>query len=415
MQDGTKTTKSLEAENVELRAELQRLRERLEFHETVDKKSASLVYVFDHVRGGNVFTNRDLAEMLGYNEQAIRAMGDKLLFAIMHPDDVHRIPAQVGLVLGAKDGETILLEYRLRTATGEYRWVEDRIVVFTRNPDGSVRQHLGTLQDITARKRQEADERLVDQAVLRGFLEHTPAVMFVKDLEGRYILVNQEMERLAGIPREQILGTHGGPFLDPAGSHAASAPERRALAEGQAHHIQNVFRAGETLHYQCTTFRIEDQTGTVRGVGTVAVDVTRELERATREAEALARQSALLRELASPLLPIAEHILAMPIIGTIDESRAQLITETLLLGVSGSGARVAILDITGLRDVDGQAASAIVNAARAVKLLGAEVVVTGMRPSMARALVESGANLENILTLGTLRSGIAWAMGRKGS
>lgn len=406
----------LRRRDAEREAEREALRERLVLLEAVVQKNASLVYVFDHAERRNVFANGELARLLGYGPDEMRAMGENLLFAIYHPEDVKRLPAQIALVQAAKDGEIIPIEYRLRGADGQYRWVEDRCVVFARDPDGSVRQHLGTVHDITERKRRDADERRTNEAMLRAFLDHTPALMFVKDLEGRYILANKEMERFTGLSRDEILGKTANAFLPPQGVRKSDEAEQRALVEGSTQHMQVVPRPDGNVYYQSIKFRIVDEEGVVRGVGTVAIEVTNEQrsleERAEREAQNLAKQAALIRELATPLLPITDRVVAMPLIGTIDPARAGQITEALLQGVSHYNARMVILDITGLREVDTEVASALVNAARAVKLLGAEVVVTGMRPAVAHALVESGADLAGITTLATLRAGIARAMRR---
>jgi len=89
------------------------------------------------------------------------------------------------------------------------------------------------------------------------------------------------------------------------------------------------------------------------------------------------------------------------------------VMSTLLEGISTSGAAVAILDITGVSVVDTQVANGLIRAARAASLLGAEVVLTGIRPEVARTLVGLGADLHDIVTRGTLQSGIAYAMSRR--
>jgi anti-anti-sigma regulatory factor len=86
--------------------------------------------------------------------------------------------------------------------------------------------------------------------------------------------------------------------------------------------------------------------------------------------------------------------------------------ETLLEGVAAQRATTAILDITGLQVVDTQVADALVRAARAVRLLGAQVIITGIRPEVAQTLVGMGADLSSIVTHGSLQSGIAFAMGQ---
>ena len=112
----------------------------------------------------------------------------------------------------------------------------------------------------------------------------------------------------------------------------------------------------------------------------------------------------------APLIPLAEGVLAMPLIGTIDAARAAQILDTLLDGVAAQRARVAILDIIGVRLVDAQVASALLNAARAVRLLGAHVILTGIRAEVAQALVHIGADLGDLTTRSTLQSGIASAL-----
>ena len=100
----------------------------------------------------------------------------------------------------------------------------------------------------------------------------------------------------------------------------------------------------------------------------------------------------------------------MPLIGTMDARRVEQVLQTLLEGVSSRRARVVILDITGVSVVDTYVASALIQAAKAVRLLGAEVVLTGIRPDVARTLVGLDLELTHIVTKGTLQAGIAYAM-----
>src|SRR4029078_2730124 len=100
----------------------------------------------------------------------------------------------------------------------------------------------------------------------------------------------------------------------------------------------------------------------------------------------------------------------MPLIGTIDSSRAQQVIETLLNGVATTRATTAILDITGVQVVDTQVANALLSAAQAVKLLRAQVIITGIRPEVAQTLVGLGLDLSTIVTRSSLQSGISFAL-----
>jgi rsbT co-antagonist protein RsbR len=115
--------------------------------------------------------------------------------------------------------------------------------------------------------------------------------------------------------------------------------------------------------------------------------------------EEIARAQAMaIRELSTPLIPLADGVVVLPIVGTIDSSRAQQILETLLEGISSRQAEAAILDITGVRVVDTQVAQALLRAARAARLLGAQVVLTGIGAEIAQTLVH-------------LQEGITYALG----
>jgi anti-anti-sigma regulatory factor len=134
-------------------------------------------------------------------------------------------------------------------------------------------------------------------------------------------------------------------------------------------------------------------------------------EAALREGEAVVRaQATTLADLSTILLPISDSAVVMPLIGALDAARAQRVTEALLAGVSANRARIVILDITGMPLVDAQAADALIFAARAVRLLGAAVVVTGIRADVAQKLIELDVDLSGIVTRNSLQSGIAYAL-----
>lgn len=133
-------------------------------------------------------------------------------------------------------------------------------------------------------------------------------------------------------------------------------------------------------------------------------------EQAIRQEETIRVQQAALAELSTPLIPITDEIVVLPLIGTIDSGRAQQVMTTLLEGIARSGARTAIIDITGVVMVDTQVANVLLQAARVVKLLGAQVMLTGMRPEIAQTLIGLGVNLGDLITCASLQSGIARAL-----
>src|SRR5579859_5595248 len=125
------------------------------------------------------------------------------------------------------------------------------------------------------------------------------------------------------------------------------------------------------------------------------------------------QQSHTLAKLSTPLLAISDRVVVLPLIGAVDSRRAQQIMETLLAGIAETGAVMAILDITGVLIVDTQVANALIQAAQAVRLLGAQVILTGVRPEVAQTLVNLGIDLSSILTRSTLQAGITESLRRE--
>jgi anti-anti-sigma factor len=122
------------------------------------------------------------------------------------------------------------------------------------------------------------------------------------------------------------------------------------------------------------------------------------------------QRSRALSSLTTPLIPLSAHVVVMPLIGEIDVQRSERMRETLLQGVAERNVRTAILDITGVPSLDERTAEELVRTARAVRLLGARMVLTGLRPEAAQQIVAIGADLEGIVTLHALEDGIAFAM-----
>ncbi|MFL5800209.1 MAG: CHASE4 domain-containing protein [Roseiflexaceae bacterium] len=123
-------------------------------------------------------------------------------------------------------------------------------------------------------------------------------------------------------------------------------------------------------------------------------------------------QAATLAEVSTPLIPITDQVMVMPLIGAVDAQRAQQVLEALLDGIAKHGARVVILDITGVPVVDAQVAQALIRTVQAVKLLGAEVVISGIRPEVAHTMAGLGIDLGRTVTHSSLQRGIAYAVGQ---
>ena len=128
----------------------------------------------------------------------------------------------------------------------------------------------------------------------------------------------------------------------------------------------------------------------------------------------IARQQQELMELSTPVVKLWEGILALPIIGTLDSARTQIVMESLLQAVVQSNSRFAIIDITGVPTVDTLVAQHLLKTITAARLMGAECVISGVRPQIAQTIVHLGIDLSQVITKAKLSDAFALALKKTG-
>lgn len=133
----------------------------------------------------------------------------------------------------------------------------------------------------------------------------------------------------------------------------------------------------------------------------------------TRE-ELIIRQQTEMLEISTPVVKLWEGVLALPMIGTLDSSRTQVVMETLLQRIVETGSQIAIIDITGVPTVDTLVAQHLMKTATAIHLMGADCIVSGVRPQIAQTIVHLGVDLGGITTKATLADALALAFKRSG-
>ena len=131
--------------------------------------------------------------------------------------------------------------------------------------------------------------------------------------------------------------------------------------------------------------------------------------------ELINRQRLEMLEIATPVIKLWEGIVAVPLIGTLDSARSQVVMETLLDAVVEQHARFAILDITGVPTVDSLVAQHLMKTVAAARLMGAECIVSGIRPAIAQTIVHLGIDLSSVLTRASLADALAYALQEQGA
>jgi rsbT co-antagonist protein RsbR len=125
--------------------------------------------------------------------------------------------------------------------------------------------------------------------------------------------------------------------------------------------------------------------------------------------EVILRQTDEMAEISTPVIRVWDGILALPIIGTLDSSRTQVVMENLLQEIVETGSSIAILDISGVPTVDSLVAQHLIKTVSATRLMGAECIISGIRPEIAQTVVHLGIDLSNIITKSTLANALQYA------
>jgi len=302
---------------------------------------------------------------------------------------------------------------------GQRLWAEPTYLPI-RDASGAVRFILLVSIDITASKRAEAEQRR-SAALLEVVIDNAPLLIYARDTEGRFTIVNAKTARFLNGDRDAMLGKSIHDLLPQDVADMFQAQDLETMKSKIPVTIEDHVPEPDGPHVYITTkFALRDEEGRATGVCGVSMDITERVraeETSRRLQEELLRvQEETIRAISTPLLPIAEGVLVMPLVGEVTRERAAQVIETLLAGVSSQQARIVILDVTGVPQAAGMAVTdAVFRAARSVRLLGAEIVLTGIRPSVAQALVEMDADLGGIVTLSTLERGVAYALAARGA
>ncbi|NJP05325.1 MAG: PAS domain S-box protein [Chloroflexaceae bacterium] len=302
-----------------------------------------------------------------------------------------------------KQGEVNQREEVFAQADGLHTYLSARFPL--RDAAGRIYGMGGISTDITERK--QLEERL---QLAQMTLERTADMVLWSNLNAQYVYVNDAACNELGYTREALLALTAFD-LDP---HLS--PERLEQMAPLFQQHGSIRIESELCHNDGTLLPVDitlsmiavgEQTYVCTVARNIRLQKEQEAERAALQQQIIDTQRDTLRQLSTPLIPISNNALIMPLIGSIDDQRAQQVLEALLEGVAQHRAECVILDITGVSVVDTQVAQALISAAQAVKLLGAQVILTGIQPQIAQTLVHLGIDLSSMSTRSSLQAGIA--------
>jgi rsbT co-antagonist protein RsbR len=260
-------------------------------------------------------------------------------------------------------------------------------------------------QDVTARvlAKEELERK---EVLLRAVIDNVAIALGAFDRQGIITLQDGAGVKAAGMTPGQLVGMN---IFDLYTEPTVVQAMRKAFA-GEPTHLRNEAHGGAWETWYVPT---RDERGEVSGVLSVTLNVS-EAKRREEELRAklavIERQQTVIQELSTPIIEVWDKVLTVPMMGVVDSARTVKLMESLLHAVVEKQARYAILDFTGVDAMDTQTASYLIGLICAIRLLGAEGIITGIQPGVAQTVVTLGLDLSNILTRGNLRAGLKYCM-----
>jgi len=230
------------------------------------------------------------------------------------------------------------------------------------------------------------------------------------DTDGKVLTWNDGAERLKGWKASEIIGQSLERFYPPEAVAKGKAERELKTAREEGRFEDEGWRVrkdGSRFWANVILVPLRDKGGQLLGYG----KITRDLSERREAEERVRKQAQEILEMATvPVVQVWEGVVLVPLIGMLDSQRTQQLMERLLHRVTETGSPVALLDITGVPAIDTQTAQHLIETIAAVRLLGAEVILTGVRPVIAQTLVHLGINLSNLTTRSSLASGLRMAL-----
>ena len=253
------------------------------------------------------------------------------------------------------------------------------------------------------------DDASTQAQLLRELINNVPTNVYAIDNQGICLLSEGGLLAQIGLKPGQNVGIDV--FVAYAGLPAVADVLRAAL-RGEASSIE--FEFGGRVFTQNTLPR-RDASGALAGAFAILMDVTdrRRDEQLLREqVEIIQAQKQAIMMMSTPIIEVWDDVLAVPLVGAIDNERAAVIMQELLAAISHKRTRFAILDLTGVETVDPVSAEHLVRIIRSVKLLGGEALVTGIRPGIAQIMVGLGLELGAMTVYRSLQAALRYCTTR---
>lgn len=253
----------------------------------------------------------------------------------------------------------------------------------------------------------------LDERVLTALLDNLPISIWAVDRRGDYVFHDGLGVEQIGVQRRSWIGLNLWKLWGDNPGTAETLAQVRAAMDSNLKTHAFAEAMGLTWETWCVPLLGDDGTAEIVVSATMDITANRRAEAELRaRLELIEQQQQMIKDLATPIIEVWEGVLTVPLMGAVDGDRTTELMERMLSEVARKRAHHAILDLTGVEHVDARTASYIIDLVRAIRLLGAEAILTGIRPSVAQIFVDVGADLSRVPTHSNLRSGLEHCMQR---
>ena len=265
---------------------------------------------------------------------------------------------------------------------------------------------------------------LADAAKLEAIKRSMGVIEFQPD--GTIISANPAFLKLMGYTEGELAGQHHRVFVTPqerVSADYASFWQELASGKVKSGQFHRLAKNGKSIWLEANYNPVFDLEGRVERVVKFAIDITDKVEsaRATeialkqvREAELIREELNLaLEEMSTPVMPIWDGILLLPLIGVVDSARTDQVVNKTLERINETRSKVFLLDISGVPAMDTAVANQLLKISKATRLMGCETVISGLSPAIARTMVELGVEVGEVRTTATLQQAFAIALGKR--
>ncbi|MBN1694418.1 PAS domain S-box protein [candidate division WOR-3 bacterium] len=387
--------------------EIEKLRrENEEYKKLIEEMSEGFAYLEEDLTFS--FSNPACDSVFGVTEGKL--MGRKLT-DFLSPESLKEAKKNI---ITKEKGKKSVFEIEVNAGDGERRYLLTRS-----NPrfddKGRFAGSFVFFYNITKRVKLE-EELIFERGLLNSLLNTIPDHIYFKDEKSRFIKVSKSLADWFNVKSvDGLMGKTDFDFFTEEHARPAFEDEQKIMKTGNAIEgkvEKETHPDGRVTWVSTTKVPRYDKKGNVIGITGISRDITeKKLWEEEREKKLEAQREELI-ELSTPVIDVWEGVLTVPILGSLDSERASRISESLLTQIVEERADVAIIDISGISAVDSAVADRLIRTAKAVRLVGAMAILTGVGVEIAQTIADLGIDMGGLKTMATLKDGLRYVISR---